>query len=225
MKQSYKSIIFIIASIFASNAYSANVYLSTYSLESGLTNTWGGGIQSAGFSGVRFNVEKDIRLTGITAYMQGSGEFFGAIVKVDSATGLPSISLNNVATQSLAYNTGNFNSYTRYDGVVVKPPGDHTLDFNLTLSSGYYVAFFGAYGGFGQENSGIIPFVDNPSLSLIPTSDYLINSGGTWFEAPSEIVRIEILADEITAVPLPPSILLFLSGGILFIYRKKKYNK
>ncbi|HEY9052252.1 MAG TPA: hypothetical protein VIQ03_11945 [Gammaproteobacteria bacterium] len=219
----YKLYLLIIFTFFSGSSYSSPVYLSSYSLDSGMTNSWGGGIHSTAFHGIRFSVENQIHLTGLTAYMQGSGNYFGAIAQVDSASGLPTVPLNNVQAESLAYRTGTFDSYTRYDGVVVNTLGDHTLIFDVTLSSGYYVAFFGGFGGFGAEDSGIIPFVDNPSLSLIPISDYVINSSGTWFEAPSEVVRIEILADVISPVPLPPSIILFLSGSLLglrFIKRK-----
>lgn len=211
----YKSYLLIIFCFITNSAYSSPVYLSSYSLESGMTNTWGGGIQSSGFHGIRFSVESQIHLTGLTAYMLGSGNYFGAIAQVDGASGLPNVSLNNVEAESLAYSTGVFDSYIRYDGVEVNPPGDHTLNFDITLSSGYYVAFFGGFGGWAQEDSGTIPFVDNPGLSLIPTSDYIINSSGTWLESPSEVVRIEILADAVTPVPLPSSIILFLSGGLL----------
>ena len=213
MKNINKLFLFTILSWTLGNAQSSPVYLSSYAIEDGITNTFGGGIQSSGFHGIRFQVNGEIHLTGISAFMYGNGNYFGAITQVVDAQDLPSISLNNVATESLAYNTGIFSSTAQ----------DNLLNLDITLSTGHYVAFFGGLGVFGAQDSGIIPIVDNPNLSQIPTNDYIINSGGTWLEAPSEVVRIEILADTITTVPLPSSIFLMLSGCLLgyrFIKRK-----
>ncbi len=213
MKNINKIFLFAFLSCTLGIAQSSPVYLSSYSIDDGITNTFGGGVQSSGFHGIRFQVNREIHLTGISAFMYGNGNYFGAITQVGDALGLPSISLDNVAAESLAYNTGIFSSTAQ----------DNLLSLDITLSTGYYVAFFGGFGGFGAQDSGIIPIVDNPNSSLIPKNDYIINSSGTWLEASSEVVRIEILADTITTVPLPPSIFLMLSGclfGFRFIKRK-----
>jgi hypothetical protein len=149
----------------------AEVYLSSYDSSNGYA-PWAGGIQQGGFHGIRFSVTEDIHVTGLSVYMGGTGDFFAAIVDVGSPAGLPSlITPEEVAAGALAYNVGTF----------VDTGGDpsesvHEVAFDAVLSSGTYVAFFGATGELGLENSGLIPLAAQPGLSNIALNDYVIKS-------------------------------------------------
>ena len=188
--------------------------ISSYSIDSGFSGSFGG-IQSSGYHGIRFNVTGQAHITGLTGYMAGDGDYFGAIAAVDGPNGLPTITLGNAELESVAYGVGVFNSggFSSYS--------DNTISLDATLSSGYYVAFFGAYGGIFAQNSGLIAFAQDPSQSLIPTTDYVINSSGTWLEAPSEVVRIELLGS-LTPVPIPGALWLFISGGMVMLYGARR---
>jgi hypothetical protein len=192
----------IVALFFLSNpATAAEVYLSSYDASNGYA-AWSGGIQQGGFHGIRFSVTEDVHVTGLSAYMGGSGDFFAAIVDVGSPTGLPSlITPEEVSSGALAYSTSTF-----FDTGGVDSPSVHEVAFDTVLSSGTYVAFFGATGELGQENSGYIPLAAQPESSNIALNDYVIKSWTSWIEAPSEPVSIQILT---TTVPIPAAVWLF----------------
>ncbi|WP_101759879.1 VPLPA-CTERM sorting domain-containing protein [Oceanicoccus sp. KOV_DT_Chl] len=195
----------------------AEVYLSSYDIESGFSNSWGG-IQVNGFHGIRFSVTSDVHVTGLTAYMGGAGSYFGAIVAVEGPEGLPSlIAPSEVASGALAYNTGLFNSES------ISAPSDHLVALDVTLSAGTYVAFFGGFGSIFDQDWGGIYMAANPSQANIDLNDYVIKSTNSWSEAPFEPVRILIHTDTISQVPLPAAVYLFGSAliGMAGIKRKK----
>ena len=161
----------------ASDTYTVNASVTDGALVPGVvfeSATTGGsgsprrlGISSNQFLGVRFEVTETSTITGIGLnQMNGSGQIFGAIVALSSATDFPDSS--SLTTSDVV------NSALISVGV---QQGEYSSNLSSVLEPGWYAVLFGS-GLFGATGWGEAPGNDTD----IGTPSYLFRDGaGTYF--------------------------------------------
>ncbi len=136
------------------------------------------------YFGVAFTLDKTTEITGIGGQFGGfpSGEIFGAIVSLPSATSLPDFTPSTIEANSLAY-------------VTFAAPSeitDLTEKVDLTLSAGTYGVVFGSgafkvsgNGGLGDGNNS----VGSPNFFTYFAFD---GDGNSWESASMDGARITV---------------------------------
>jgi hypothetical protein len=136
------------------------------------------------YFGVAFTLDKTTEITGIGGQFGGfpSGEIFGAIVSLASATSLPDFTPSTIEANSLAH-------------VVFAAPSeitDLTENVDVTLGAGTYGVVFGS-GAFGAEGFGGLGdgnnTVGSPNFFTYFAFD---GDGNSWEAASMDGARITV---------------------------------
>lgn len=152
------------------------------------------------FVGADFVITATTQITGIgasfinTARESATGNIFGAIVQVDPVTGLPTQSVENLA--SITLGSALFTPST---------DGDTTASLSLLLQPGTYGLVFGS-GLFGASGVGDL-LAGNTTVG---TPSIFVNQFAPFAADPSD-ADVRLFVDG-TAVPEPSSLILSLSA-------------
>ena len=187
------------------------------SIDNTLTLQGDGTTAGNGVTGGSFMIGADFTLTAATqiasigamfadtALTMGSGSIFGAIVAVDPVTGLPTKSVENLASITL--------------GKAVFTPtvdGDTTAALNLLLGPGTYGLVFGS-GLFGATGIADILSGNDP----VGSPPMIVNDFAPFAPDPFDTdVRLFV-----NAVPEPSSGVLFLSAGLMLALMRRRLRR
>jgi len=139
----------------------------------------GWGIDSVWFMGSRFYIAQQVQVTAIGGHILEwtSGNLFGAIVYLDSASDLPNgYPFAGEVVASTVFDPG-------------MPSSDFRTPLSVTLTPGYYALIFGS-GRFGSTGGeGALPYVGQSNL---PGASFILWDGSYWWNSASERARFVV---------------------------------
>lgn len=206
MKNKYVSIVALLCLVLLVSGHTAVIYQSS---TLGSTGTSGGVSVGNQFLGGRFEVTSTSTTTSIGGHFQGSGTFFGAIVRLTSLTDFPD-SETLTSPDVLGHVIMNFPSSSALI----------TGNLSVVLDAGFYGVIFGS-NFLGASGNGSAP----SNSSDIGSPNYFFRSGGggysqNGFSNTHFFVNGDAGASE-PSVPEPSSFIFLALGGIALLRFKK----
>jgi hypothetical protein len=157
------------------------------------------------FVGSRFYISQNTEITAIGGHIGGTGNIFGAIVKLSGINDFPnSFDLSTADVIAHKVFTPNY------------PGDDYRTPLETTVTPGYYALVFGS-GLFGATGWAYMP---QEGQSDIRTPSYIIINVASWFTSAPIQARFVV---EGHVVPEPASALL-IGAGLFFVRLRRKQS-
>jgi hypothetical protein len=189
------------------SSMASSVLLETFTPAQSVYTSGGWILQGGGgHLGVRFTVASTTHLDSVVANLGGSGRYFVGLEAIPAGAGVPSTPREINPDDLLFYTTQSFPALISRDT---------RTTIGRTLEPGRYLIYFGGLGPIFESDSGWMPPATTLANSAIPLTEYF-EYRGRWETFEAAGIRVVL---EGTVVPLPATLPLMLTAGLLIAWR------